>query len=411
MPRRKSNSVENLENVNPSLPEENPSTPENEEQSPPPPPEQNENVNPETPDDDEWAFNGVKTLAANDPENPDRAVRYGGWKPAPPGILYHNVEFFHSLESEFSDQSPRYAGPEVFLWESLWYIFDGKYPSWRWQNTGSCVESGYNNAVKVLMAQEVISQKLPKAYVQPFTFHVYGMSRYIGLGDDGMGEGSFGSSMAEAGKQYGILPIDFPDVDKPVVCGRADAYGAEVELKWSSIRRHPESIRNKKFPYTIKFVRCRNLRDAEIMLRFGYPLTWAGDWGGRSRGKVRGSKYPILMMDRWETWHHQQSCLGLWQHPELGRVWYIQNNWWGPGGTKFEVRNGYVWRITSPGDATPMHGEHPEIKVSGWNHPPFPAGGYWIADNDMEYQIRRGEVFALVLFDGFTGRRIQFGNI
>lgn len=383
----------------------------NESQPPQPPSGENLHEQPDG-DDDFWQFNGVKTLQSDDPNNPGKPVRNCGWKPTPFGMMFRNIEPFQSIEEDLqSNENIRYKGDEVFLWESLWYLFDGKYPAWRWQHTGSCVESGYNNAVKVLIAQEVINDKLPKTYVQPFTFHVYGMSRYIGLNDPSEGEGSFGSSMAEAGSKYGILPIDFPDVDKPVVCGEADAFGAEIEFKWSSIRRHPESIRNVKFPYTIKFVRCGSLQQAETLLRSGCPMTWAGDWGGRSKASVRGSKYPVLFMSRWETWHHQQSCLGMWKHPELGRIWYIQNNWWHPNDTKFELRHGYIWKITKPGNALPAHGQHPKIDVAGWNHPPFPPGGYWIDDANMEYQIRRGEVFGLVLFDGFTGRRISFGNI
>jgi hypothetical protein len=277
--------------------------------------------------------------------------------------------------------------------------------------TGSCVHGGYFNNLHILMAQEIVNLPQPEAFVQPFCFHTYGLSRYLGFGATSEGEGSFGMSMAQAGSEGGVSFVDDPDVDKPHVCGPAVVWDAPVELKWSSVRNHPPGLVSRSKKYTVKYVRCRTLDQAEDHLRRRHPLTWAGDWGGQGSGVVRGTTHPILTMPRRETWNHQQSGWGVWHHPELGRKWYIENQWWNPGTTKYSMNGRSIWKITQPGIARPMHGEHPAITAAGWSRPPFPPGGYWVGDNDMEYQCRTGEVCATVLFDGATGREIGLGNI
>lgn len=351
-------------------------------------------------DDELFAANGVLTLARGDGE----PIRHGGWMPTPFGCAPPNVSEF----TPFSDPAP-IAENEVFLWEALYRVCGDKYPPFRWQLTGSCVEGGYNNNLKILMGQEIANLPQPEAYVTPFTFHTYGLSRYLGFGATSEGEGSFGMSMAQAGSEGGVSFVDDPDASRPHVCGPAEVYDAPVELKWSSVRNHPPGLVSRSKKYTVKFVRCRTVDQAEEHLRRRHPLTWAGDWGGQSSGVTRGTQFPVLFMPRRETWNHQQSCWGVWRHPELSRLWYIQNQWWAPGTTKYQLSGRSIWKITQPGEARPMHGEHPAIP--GWTRPPLPRGGYWVDDATMEYQCRTGEVCATVLFDGATGREIGLGNI
>lgn len=353
-------------------------------------------------DEELFAANGCKTIVRGDGE----AIRFGGWSPSPLGYSSPNVFEY----TAFPDPPP-IQGDEVFLWEAVYQALGGKYPPWNWQLTGSCVNGGYNNITKILVGLEMVNRPEPEAWVEPFTLHTYGLSRYLGWGETREGEGSFGLSMAQAGSEGGIAPVDDPEVDKPHFCGPAVVYDAPVEYKWSSVKNCPAGLKERSKKYTVKFTRCRSVDQAEDHLRRRHPLTWAGDWGGQSAGVVRGSRYPILTMPRRETWNHQQGCWGLWKHPELGRHWYVQNQWWGLGTTRVEFRGRSVWKITTPGECVPMHGEHPAVTAPGWSRPPFPRGGYWVNDAAMQYQCETGEVCAVTAFDGFTGREIGLGGI
>lgn len=349
-----------------------------------------------------FAMNGVHTLPQGGLDG--ESIRHGGWFPTPFGCQPSNV-----FEYTTQGDPTLITAPEVFLWEAIYQVLNGKYPPWNWQLTGSCVNGGYNNMLKVLMGIEIVNLPQPEVYLEPFTLHTYGLSRYLGFGATREGEGSFGLAMAQAGNEGGVIPIDDPEVDKPSICGPAVVYDAPIELKWSSVNNCPPGVKARSKKYSVKYIRCRTEDQVIEHLRRKHPLTWAGDWGGQSSAITKGSSFPILFMPRRETWNHQQSCLGAWlPHPELGNLYYIQNQWWHPGTTRYELRGRSIWRITTPGEARPMHGEHPTIS---WTRPPFPRGGYWVDSQAMRYQCETGEVCAMVLFDGITGRDISLGSI
>lgn len=356
-------------------------------------------------DNELFEINGVHTVHRGDAP----AIRFGGWMRPPQGCPFPNVSEF----VPFAEEAP-IQQDTCFLWEALYRALGDKYPPWNWQLTGSCVNGGYNNCLKIIIGQEIVNRPEAEAYVEPFTLHTYGLSRYLGWGETREGDGSFGMSMVRAGAEGGVSTVDDPEVNQPHICGPAVVYDANIELKWSSVRNHPSGLKERSKKYVIKYVRIRNSSEASEHLRRRHPLTWAGDWGGQSRGVVKGTQFPILTMPKREEWNHQQSCWGEWRnHPELGGDWYyIQNQWWNPGTTKYtRDRDGYILKITTPGIAKPMHGEHPIISHSDWKHPPFPVGGYWVTKADMDYQCKYGEVCAMLAFDGFTGREIGLGGI
>ena len=349
-----------------------------------------------------FALNGVHTLSAG-----AETVRHGGWMPTPFNCVVPGVREYQADASV-----PPVTVPEVFLWELVYRALGDKYPPWNWQLTGSCVNGGYNNMLKVLMGVELVTLPQAEAWAEPFTLHTYGLSRYLGFGDQTEGEGSFGTAMARAGSEGGVIFTDDPEVDKPSVCGPAVVYDAPVELKWSSVRNHPAGLKARSKAYTVQYERCRKVEEVNDHLRRRHPLTFAGNWGGRMSGAVKGTSHPVLTMSRRETWNHQQSILGAWlPHPELGPLYYVQNQWWDPGTTKFQMSGNSIWRITQPGVAKPIHGEHPAIGHANWDHPPFPQGGYWVTEADVEYQCRTGEVCAMILFNGATGREVGLGGI
>lgn len=282
-------------------------------------------------------------------------------------------------------------GDKVFLWEYARLANGGKLPPFAYQLTGSCVEAGGRNAATIRTAVEVVTLSAPEVFKIPFTFPAYGYSRYL-LGDNSEGEGSSGDQMAKALQDVGACPIDDPLVPKPNMTDSAAYWSRDFELKFSAWRNVPQSIRDASKPFSFKFGVVKTLDEAERELRRGRPLTWAGNWGGRMECGYKGTGENRVLWNggRNSTWNHQQCCMGVWHHPDLGRIWYIQNNWF--------------YKRTANAALISVHGEPAQGE---------PPGGYWIADADMEYQLRYrfGEVRSLMDFRGYTDGLVNFGRV
>ena len=94
----------------------------------------------------------------------------------------------------------------------------------------------------------------------------------------------------------------------------------------------------------------------------------------------------------------------MWQHPTEGRIFYIQNQWFKPSAnssfqasTTIDPSSGYrVYdRLIAEGPVESLHGKN----LNG-----EPDGGYWITEEDMEYQCAHpyGDVNAFYDYKGFV---------
>lgn len=358
--------------------------------------------------DDLARMNGCKPM----PQGTDgRPSYYCGWSPTDP-LLLDRITVPHG---EVSD-GPTIAGDHVFLWEFIWHaarraeskipVYNGYWPM-NWQLTGSCVKGGFENAMKVSLAVDMVCRPEAEAAVEPFVFPCYGQGRYDAYHTTSEGDGCEGGAIANAAATIGIPPMDDPDAVPPHLCGPAQVWDAATELHWSSVKAITQGMKDRSKVHSIAFVRVRNPDEAEAQLRLGRPLTWCGNWGGiMGAGRVQGSTAPLLMMPHNSSWGHQESCLGVWaNHPDFrARRWRIQNQWWQDGTVK---RSG--GRILAGGIAKPFHG--PDPAIPGWTRPPILPGGYWVTDDDMDYQCSRGEVIAIAAFSGYDGREIGLGSI
>lgn len=348
-----------------------------------------------------------------------------GWRPSPPQLLDATVpdsgnkprKLFTAIQAD--EDVPAVEGDRVFLWE--WVraalagiteknpalaktlgVFNGL-PPLNFQFTGSCVSGGAFNALTIRALCEIATLAQSESLMLPFTLMAYGQSRYDAFGDTSEGEGSMGDAMAIALARVGAPPITASGLPTPVHCGPATCYSRAEELKWSSVRNHPEAVKNAAKPYTITYGIVRNADEAEAELRRLRPLTWAGDWGGQNIGVLNSDG--LLTMPRRETWNHQQSAIGF-IRINGKRWWRIQNQWWAAG-QDMEVeytRGGYINRIVKAGIALPMHGENPDAGFSG------PPGGYYVDDSAMDYQCKYGEVRSIKSFFGYPGA-IDLGRI
>lgn len=290
------------------------------------------------------------------------------------------------------EEVPEITGDKVFLWEYARLANGGKLPPFSYQLTGSCVKSGAENAAIVRCAVECVTLAAPEVFIAPSTLAAYGYSRHL-LGMESEGEGSSGDQMAQALRIIGANPQTDPLLPRPNVTESAFYYTKAIELQYSSWRKVPQAVKDAAKPFTFKFGVVSTTEAAKKELRRGRPLTWAGNWGGRMECGYKGTGENRVLWNggRSDTWNHQQSCLGFWEnHPDLGTIYYIQNNWF--------------YKRTSGGELISVHG----APANG-----EPPGGYWISEADMQYQLlyRWGEVRSLMDFRGFTDGLISQGRI
>lgn len=198
------------------------------------------------------------------------------------------------------------------------------------QMTGSCVGAGGGTALYTLLCvQRLLTQGATKAFV-PWWLHPYGQSRRLG-GFRGRGEGSFGSTFFRALKEYGVP--DAAEATAQGVKGFNDGDGfsvsAQQEMEWSdgnsSIVKsfNDEAIRRPLGSGT----QLRDVASIRTAILNGSPVTWAC---GRfiNSGRVRGSGENACVTGRFDSrGGHQTSLLAVWDHPELGPLYWNQNNW------------------------------------------------------------------------------------
>ena len=178
----------------------------------------------------------------------------------------------------------------------------------------NCVAQGFGNVLWYLQAIEIVKKGEEEECKQPFFLLPYGRSRLIG-GLRGRGEGSFGSAMAEAAKRDGCFAFDEQGIPKPTIIDSGSwddglTYGEKLEMEWSDGARIDEKWLKISRKHLIKTVSlCRNADDVRDAIINGYPLTIASNWGGTMRPKAQGSKEPILLNTRTDTWQHQMCLL------------------------------------------------------------------------------------------------------
>lgn len=266
--------------------------------------------------------------------------------------------------------------PEVKLWEAWNHpavvaATGVPFTGFR-QQSGACVGAGGGTAVFTLAAVEVAIKNDPELALVPFWPLPYGRSRFIG-GMRGRGDGSFGSSFAQAMKDEGIVAANEAGLPSYTTDDQF-FYGSEVEYGWSDGARISQDWLTKAKQHPVKTVApIRNADEGVEALANGYPITFCGNWGGMMRPPV---KEGVLLNEHVDTWNHQQSGLGYMHHPAFGLLFWIMNQW---------------------GKLT--HG----ICPSG-----APHGGYWITAGSFNYQCKSRECFAWSLFDGFPARTVDW---
>jgi hypothetical protein len=151
-------------------------------------------------------------------------------------------------------------------------------------------------------------------------------------------------------------------------------WGSREEYKWSdgdnpdTMRLLPES--RKHLVQTT--AQCRNHEDVADAIRNGYPVTCASNYAHRPSVQ---SDPAVLLGKRSGSWSHQMSIQAWWEHPKLGHIYWLHNQW-----------------------GLNAHGRDP---AGG------PPGGVWITAADVDW-ICRDEVFAFSQYQGFPAQTFSW---
>ena len=277
-------------------------------------------------------------------------------------------------------------GPYVNLMElwkhpqvvsALGYEYSGTH-----QLTGSCVGAGGGNVQFTLSAIEVIRLNDPEQIILPFWLYTYGISRML-LGETSEGEGSLGSTFAEASKTYGVFSNAENGLPQPQ---NSDGliWGESVEMKWSNgkaIASNWTALGKKHLIRTTTPLKsAAEVRDA---IRNGYPVTFACDrYITPGNERVKGSGENACSVGKYDgDGGHQTSLLGSWDNPELGPMLYDPNQW---------GLNTYI--------LDPKTGR----KI-----------GTWVTHDDVDYAIKHynAEVYAFSQFDGYPAQTLKLSSI
>jgi len=301
-------------------------------------------------------------------------VWWFGWNPSTAEQTAQVTRAFRADED-----APQVKGDRVCLWKFPQMVNGGKHIPYNWQLTGSCVNGGANNALSVSHAVWLLRLGRAAAWNIPFTLPAYGYSRFKAFGDNTPGEGSTGDAMAQALRDFGYTQYNQAGITLPKIniYTNAYCYTAAVEMQYSAARNCPADVKAACTGHKLEFVKVTNLTEAETEIRRCRPLTVAGNWGSTMRMQYKGTgERRVLFGEYAASWEHQQSVLGLWMHPDFGRLWYVLNQW-------FQLVNGV---------AVPVHG------APGTDEPP---GGYWVDDSMLQHQFnyRFGEVRSFVRTD------------
>jgi hypothetical protein len=314
--------------------------------------------------DDATRFGVLENLDAFD-------VLYSGWIPPEARTQTENQACAHAQagipDLQITGRSVYATANHVGLWE-CWSARKGGWPGIR-QVTGSCVGAGGGNALFSLACADVIKRRDPERVEVPFWLLPYGVSRMLG-GLNDRGDGSFGTTFAQAVREYGHLPANeeglptFDDNDGLV-------WGKEAELNWSQGKKIPESYLEQSRKFLVRTTaKCRNTDDVRDALLNYYPVACASNWGGAMRPTVKGDgDRARLLNTRRTNWMHQMFVAGWENHPQFGELFYLFNTW-----------------------GQNAHGKCP----SG-----APPGGFWINQKDMQDIVSQNETFAFSQFSGF----------
>lgn len=228
----------------------------------------------------------------------------------------------------------------------------------------NCVGAGGGNALLTLIGtQRLIAENPTKAFI-PFWPLNYGRSRLY-LGWRTPGEGSMGSTFFKSLTGDGLIASTESGLPQ-FTTGDGFTLTRSLELQWSDgDSQVVTSYLPSAKPHLIGIAaEIKSVDQIKAAIQNGYPCTFAcNNYIGH--GQIKGSGVNACVVGSWDTHGpHQQSVHDYWEHPDLGPLYWAQNNW--PGST------------------------YPKDPAGG------PVCGTWVTEDNVERAMRLdAEVFPL----------------
>lgn len=243
---------------------------------------------------------------------------------------------------------------------------------WIRQVTGSCVGASGGTCVLTLQDVEIALGGELQESKPIWWLYAYGEGREK-AGMRSRGSGSFGSAQAWAVSNKGNLPSGLDGLPQLRVQRGWYQLDRETELEWSDGDRRGadqwDSIAGDFLVRTVSRIRSAD-SGAESIIN-GYPMTAASRFGTRGT-RIKGEGDNRVRIADWDArWAHQMLVDGWWDHPILGELFHIMNQW-GP-------------RHGKPEDGSPY-------------------GGFWVTKRTFESMCRHGEVYSYSNYEGHPGR-------
>lgn len=250
-----------------------------------------------------------------------------------------------------------------------------------WQRSGSCVGAGGWMAFFQSIIGDIAVRGDREAAKAPFPWATYGVGRQMS-GSRRTGEGSTGSAQAKAMSEWGVLPLDFGGLPQPTINKGWVTWSSSIEIDWSHPSGWPKS-KSELDPEAKKYrvltaASVRSTQEVASALAQGYGVTLASMFGTRDERENQG-----YVVGSWSaSWSHQMSCGGYTEHPSLGRIFWIQNQW------------NY--------NAHPVDPFMAQFNVNG---------GFWITEKTMQKIIDNGEVYIFSATMGFPVNKIDWSSM
>lgn len=247
------------------------------------------------------------------------------------------------------------------------------------QLTGSCVGAGGGNvlATTSFLQSIKLGTEVPTL---PFWMLPYGRSR-LDAGMRGQGEGSLGSTFAQACREDGVTDANAqgaPTYDT----SDGFTYTESLESQWSDGAQAPANLltqsRNHLIKTTSPLTTAAQVRDA-ILSGYAVARAFSG-FTNPGQASVKGSSGQQVLIGNYNgSGGHQESWQGYWNHPDLGEL-ILEPNQWG-----LQVYG------TDPGGA--------------------PLGSVWQTFDNVNRMMQRGgdaEVYAFSSLEGFPVQSLDW---
>lgn len=246
------------------------------------------------------------------------------------------------------------------------------------QIIGSCVGFGAGNMLLWASVIDAVLRRQKDRVLVPFVPYHYGRGR-LHSGIRGPGSGSFGSGQAKALQLDGYLALDMTGLPS-INFGDAIYWSQAIEYSWSDGARIEDKWIQEARKHLVPTVaRLTSTEHAAQLADNFYTFTIASSWGGRMQCPVTKG---VLLNSHVGTWNHQMWVLDYIDHPELGRLWWVGNNWRYP------------------------HGKDPGGPWDG--NTGAPEGGFYITDKDLAWIISKQDSFGFSDPQGFEDRSRAF---